>query len=863
MSKPTLFQKGKVVPKKWMSTSQKNKLQNQEAIEFIMDHIKDRIPLKRGLPPKVKIKKPGDLVLLLKSGTGSGKSTTIAPQLFLNYFQTDRRNIAITQPRVLTAVDIPQDIVKYYDDLRMEDNIGYQTGVISKKPIKGIIFMTVGVLVQQLKTMEPEHFLKKYSFILIDEVHERSIDVDLALYHMKTFLEKYYKEPGCPMLILMSATFEPKKFMNYFNVPKENVIEVSGRTYPIEKNYSKYDVSNDIYYAFDVVERLHIENLENDLKLTDKEKNSEDMRDILIFVQGGKEIKALIEMLEEFNRLILDKKNLKELKDYIKGKPPLEEVAKIDPNKKGGKEKPERFYIAPVALNSQNFKKGGKEYQDLFANINHLRIPIKEFDAKTKQHKIIKYVKPVRRVIVATNIAETGVTIDTLKYCVDTGFVKMAEFNPEYSSDVLTDQPITKGMADQRAGRVGRKAPGIWYGCYTKDTYNQMQEDQYPQIITSEITENLLSSIILETEAKLLDYKPSEIPIFKNKVNKSSKEKKEIDYFKIHIGEQRLYDFVIPKKFNIASLDFMEFPSISSINYSLEKLHTLGFIDDEQSPTYFGYIADKIRKIPLESIRMIIAGYQNKANVLDLITIASCLMVGWRSIGPFRNKYKPRNPFNVSEEEALSYYRYFVGDEFIEYIFIWNDFMKSIDKMGESARRKSKKKLSVNFIKNWCKENGFRYRGLLRVIETRDEIIENLILLGINPYYNGLGLRRGTYNLTEIVRRNKKEGLEEIKKIKKCIYEGYRLNLSTWNPIIKKYVLDFKQIPLTIKDSVLIKPVSASEEEIEQERPMKIIVSGIIIMPKPFDSNMYEYSVKDSISILDSFINIDEGFLFA
>jgi hypothetical protein len=118
--------------------------------------------------------------------------------------------------------------------------------------------------------------------------------------------------------------------------------------------------------------------------------------------------------------------------------------------------------------------------------------------------------------------------------------------------------------------------------------------------------------------------------------------------------------------------------------YGLEKLYTLGFISQDYKPTLFGYYASKFRKIKLENVRMIMSGYANKANVLDLITIACFLEVGANEIGIKRNKYVCQNPLNLTPEQADYYYKILFADEFVEYIFIWQEFMNAVDTLGKS-----------------------------------------------------------------------------------------------------------------------------------------------------------------------------------
>lgn len=784
MSKPTLLTAGNIVIKKWMTPVEKRKAEHESSIDFILDFISDRTPSRRGGESKIKPKGFGGKVLLLKSGTGSGKSTVLPPGLYDRFFDNLHKNIGITEPRILTTVDIPLGILSYNPQLKLGQNIGYQTGSIIKKPVKGIVFMTVGIILEQLKTLTDEELIKKYMFILIDEVHEREENLDLTLLYLKGFLERNYDNPDCPMIILMSATFDETILMKYFKVPKENYIEVTGRTFPKEINYEKYPVTNWINRISELVVQIHTHSSEEP-----KDK------DILIFVSSGKQI---ADAMDELNKLNLNT-------DFIK-----------------------HGYILPIRLDSESYKKGGREYQNLFAPINQLFVEV-----KGKLNRI------VRRVIIATNVAETGVTIDSLRYCIDTGFVISVEFNPVYAVTTVLRKNVTQGMSEQRAGRVGRKAPGIVYLLYTKEMFDMFLKDQYPQLITNEITNNLLGDMIRETRAEL-----------SNPISPDFSEEKDI--------------VIYSKPFNALSLDFLTYPSSASMQYSLEKLYTLGFItqigstmapykkkkNGEIIPTAMGIMANQIRKTKLENIRMIFAGYQHGCNILDLITIATLAQGRWTDIASKRRgEFQPMNPLNLKNKEQVALYNKIVfADEFIEYLFIWLMFMNVVEEQSK------KKNPDLDKIKKWVEDHNLKYDGLLDVASRRDELIESFVNLGYNPFWNGLGLKRGSYNLINILRHNLEDGIEEIKKIKRCIYEGYRMNMATYNSIINKYVMDYKKIAIDAIDSQLISPLPLIDD-IKQARPQNIIVGGLTLNPM---GAVYGF-FANTISVVDGFIEFDHG----
>jgi HrpA-like RNA helicase len=842
-SLPTLMRKGYIVPNAKLSAAEKERINNMVSIEYILNFISDRIPVQKGVAPKKPPTKLGDKVIVLKSDTGSGKSTVLPPELYKMFMERTRKNIAITQPRVLTAMDIPVGLPRYHPSLKMDINVGYNTGTYKRLPSdKGLIFMTPGIILQQLIIMEDEDFLKKYQFILVDEVHERSIEIDSLLYMLKKLLENNWKNTDCPMIILMSATFRPDLFMNYYGCPSENFIQVVGKTFPIEENYAPYDVPDYSLYAIDKAEELHINNIAD---LVD----DNEFRDILIFVQTEPQVKKIIKALHVFNSNVLDKP-FDEAKAYLENK---------KRNKTGGAPDASdpRYYIAPISLTGKSFYKNGVEYQNLFSNIDDISMPIyKSISATAVDEKsIVKWVKPSRRIIVATNIAETGVTIETLKYCIDTGYVFGVSFNPEYGATLLINKNITKSMAIQRRGRVGRKSPGNWYACYTKETFNALIDDQFSAILLDDITGTILNIIFKETESSIVDVKDMSMIA-------DIKKRDDNGLFQInYISNPEWVALSNIKKLNFSAVDLLEIPSSQALVYAFEKLYGLGLIDSQYKPTSLGYYANKIRKLPIESVRMILAGYSYGANILDLITIAAFLSVRRHDI--FARKYKPINPFDkaVSESDFEFYNKIVIADEFIECVYVWELFSEFINTYIDTIHKKVKKgspyEFSVNALEAWCDDRKIVYDKLIQVVAVRDELIENLIAIGLNPYYNGLGIEQGKYNLLNITRSGLSDGIAEIKKLKQCILDGYRFNLATWDQSTFSYILCHRKIPVSVRDSNIIGRMG---DDAKQRGPLFIVVDSISAFEKMDKSGLYEFSSK-TVSVMDGYIDVDTEFL--
>lgn len=826
---PTLLEIGKVVKQKRMSTVEKRKIDTLKGVDFLTEYIGDRIY--QGVEkPKIRIRGIGSKVLVIKSGTGSGKSTLIPPWLY-NTYLINGGNLIITQPTRATATSIPYDIAFWNPSINMGENIGFQTGTSKYKPAKGILFSTVGILLQYLKTMEDEQFMKKYAFIIIDEAHSRSLAVDSTLYYLKELLIRNWDNPKCPFIILMSATINEKIYMDYFKCPKDHFLEVVGATFPIEDHYLKFPASNYLGYAVDLAESLHINNT--------KDFTTED-RDILIFIQGRAQIKHIIKEFTKLNAQIFSQGVIESKKH---SDTQMLKYTKI----MGSNEPDPQYYVACVSLMSENISAGGKDYKNLFSKIESVDVDIYEIGSNgDPTDKIIKTVKASRRLFIGTNAIETGLTIDSLKYCIDLGWVTDVSFNPNYGAKLLTVKNVTRASSHQRRGRVGRKAPGTFYAVYTKESYEKFQDLPYPEIVKEDISEFLLDVIISETKTTV-----EQIP------------KKTDDAFQKNQFDQYWYKVVSAKAFSAGSIDFIQFPSSDSLNYSMEKLHGLGFIDHTYKPTIFGVYASNFRKVDLENIRMILAGYTHGGNILDLITIACFIQTGGTmNLGIRRNKYKPRNPLNLKDlNETKYYYRLLFGDDFIEYLFIWHDFMEVVGLVGksvESAKNVLKLSATKGRLDEWALANKISLRGLYYVIDLRDEVILDMMNMGLNPYYNDSELPRGKYDLVKILNNNLYEGLEEVRKIKKCIYDGYRFNLCIWDDRCRSYVNNYRRYKVK-SDSLLVKPIMGSDN-IRQSNPQKIIISNPMLRSNPMRGGAYEFS-SDNVSVLDGFIEPDLSFL--
>lgn len=402
-------------------------------IDYIIQFITERLD---------RFETMADRVMVLQSLVGSGK-TTLLPSTIYKIFKAMNKDVIITQPKVLTTREKASELAddnEHYPFLIMGETIGYSTGDF-KQPLssRGILFCTVGSLMVRMQNMDPAAFSSRVGFIIIDEVHERSTELDVALRMLNDYLHSMIGNKDCPFVILTSATFDRDKVARFFEVGPENTIFVEGSATQREMNFLSTPVSNYILAAANKAIELHESN-----------PNDGERGDIMIFCGNPGDIAAVVAILE----------SSKYKKDF-----------------------------ALLELHGQTY--GDKMKRQISQ-------PLSEFGPAIK-----------RRIVVCNNVAETGLTMGTLKYVIDSGWDKTSEFNPNLDAKILLDKPINRGSAIQRSGRVGRVFPGRYFALFTEDVFRAMDEDKHPGILREDITQAVLSLTPDPTKIpKMLDYLP-------------------------------------------------------------------------------------------------------------------------------------------------------------------------------------------------------------------------------------------------------------------------------------------------------------------------------------------------------------------
>lgn len=363
-------------------------------------------------------------VVIVIGETGSGKTTQMAQFLYEDGY----RGIAVTQPRRVAAMSVAKRVSEEME-VRLGGVVGYAIrfeDCTSKET--SIKFCTEGVLLRE--TLQ-DSYLDKYSVVILDEAHERSLNTDILMGLMKNVLAKRRDIK----LIVTSATMAAERFQRFYQGSPSYTIP--GRTYPVDKNFSRTNCTDFVDAAVTQVLKIAV---------------SEGQGDVLVFMPGQEEIEVTCELIEDRRKLLND---------------------------------PPKLLILPI-------------YSQMPADLQ-----AKIFDPAPQG---------MRKIVVATNIAETSLTVDGIAFVVDSGMSKLKVYNPKLACDTLQITPISQANAMQRAGRGGRTGPGKCFFLYTERSY---RDELYPQTIP-EIQRTSLANTVLLLKSlgikNLLDFEMLDSP---------------------------------------------------------------------------------------------------------------------------------------------------------------------------------------------------------------------------------------------------------------------------------------------------------------------------------------------------------------
>ncbi|WP_265444402.1 ATP-dependent RNA helicase HrpA [Flexivirga meconopsidis] len=377
-------------------------------------------------------------VVVIAGETGSGKTTQL-PKILLELGRGIDGMIGHTQPRRIAARSVAERIAEELD-VPLGDAIGYQVRFTEHAGKNTLVkVMTDGILLAELQR---DRDLRRYDTIIIDEAHERSLNIDFILGYLRQLLPR---RPDLKVIIT-SATIDPQRFADHFATPEQPVpvIEVSGRTYPVEVRYRPL-VRDDGDQEVDVDQVTGI---------TD----------------------AVLELWTETRGSsgVL----VKDSEERSGGEPSR--------GRDGG---PQDILV---------FCSGEREIRDAADALTALDLPSTEILplyarlSAAEQHRVFSR-SGKRRIVLATNVAETSLTVPGIRYVVDTGTARISRFSQRTKVQRLPIEPISKASARQRTGRCGRVADGVCIRLYSEDDF-----EARPDFTDPEILRTSLASVILQ-----------------------------------------------------------------------------------------------------------------------------------------------------------------------------------------------------------------------------------------------------------------------------------------------------------------------------------------------------------------------------
>ena len=376
-------------------------------------------------------------VVVVAGETGSGKTTQL-PKICL---ALGRRQIAHTQPRRIAARSVAERVAEEMG-VELGEQVGYQVRFTRRASSDtALTVMTDGVLLAEISH---DRDLCAHDTIIIDEAHERSLNIDFLLGYLKQLLPR---RPDLKVIIT-SATIDTARFSAHFD--DAPVIEVSGRTYPVEVRYRPLDPSeqirpddeDDIDDEDELLHRPSAPSLTSpDDEVVDQvtgicravqELCREESGDILVFLAGEQEIHETAEALADLNL-------------------------------------------------------SNTEVLPLFARLS-----------AAEQHRVFTP-HAGRRIVLATNVAETSLTVPGIRYVIDPGTARISRYSVRTKVQRLPIEPVSQASANQRAGRCGRVAPGICIRLYSQTSFESRPEFTEPEILRT----NLAAVILQMAQARL------------------------------------------------------------------------------------------------------------------------------------------------------------------------------------------------------------------------------------------------------------------------------------------------------------------------------------------------------------------------
>ena len=368
-------------------------------------------------------------VVIIAGETGSGKTTQI-PKICLELGRGVDGLIGHTQPRRIAARTVANRIAEELNS-KLGEQVGYKVRFNDQVSEHSYIkLMTDGIL---LAEMQKDRLLRQYDTIIIDEAHERSLNIDFILGYLRQILPK---RPDLKVIVT-SATIDPQRFANHFadkNNKPAPIIEVSGRTYPVEILYRPLNEANQVEQENSSESVPESNDIISGILNAVDELSSYSSGDILIFLNGEREIRDTAAALSK-------------------------------------------------------------------ANLSHTQIlPLYARLTISEQNRIFKP-HTGRNIVLATNVAETSLTVPGIKYVIDPGTARISRYSYRTKVQRLPIEPVSQASANQRSGRCGRVSSGVCIRLYSEDDFNIRPEFTDPEILRTNLATVILQMLALDLGA--------------------------------------------------------------------------------------------------------------------------------------------------------------------------------------------------------------------------------------------------------------------------------------------------------------------------------------------------------------------------
>ena len=447
---------------------------------------------------------------IIAADTGAGKTTQVpkmawqAVKMLHDKDKTFPMRVVCTQPRVLAVKETGMYVSQEMGLVYGENEVGYhyrgERKVNQEDPDKlSMIFMTDGIMVKSLSN-DPSG--KEYGVIIVDEVHERSTNIDLILLLLKQLLKSKSKT----RVVIMSATIDLNKFANYFKGISLRKFSVPGKMYPVEVEYSETDLpksQKDVRYAA-ICKALNIVG------------TTTSPADIVVFLSSKADVQEASRVFNIEVKSIMDGEK-PETCNLDKGV--LENVVKLNPvafylhGESSAMYVPDHVNnvdyagIKDLAINSKLYRFGGRLVKGKYA------YPVGSEDKGDGKYSVdwsdgVKSrsmeEKHKMKVVFATNVAEAALTVNNVGYVIDSGKQYKSMYDPVTYASKLPWVNISQAAAIQRAGRAGRTRAGICYRLYSKREFDTFTKFPTPPILDSNLVvpiEDLLNLVYTSSKA--------------------------------------------------------------------------------------------------------------------------------------------------------------------------------------------------------------------------------------------------------------------------------------------------------------------------------------------------------------------------